>query len=702
MSSKRSRVKYEADLTAKQSPYVLYGTPLPPDDPEVQDDGSYVPVWKQEVKDERGRKRLHGAFTGGFSAGYELPKTFNAMYNSDFSFDTSYFNSVGSKEGWTPSTFVSSRKDRRKDDPNAPQQQPEDFMDEEDLAEAEESRKIQINPDFAGFGSAEGDASRTGGLMGLLRPTGETVGTRLLKKMGWKEGEGIGPKIRRIARLGLQNEDGADTFLFAPKNIPVVKLAPKTDTRGLGFRGQVRLRPHELSTRRGSINHSDDDDDIGFGRPKFSLSTGRKKDKGKSRGGIGIGVLNDTGSDDEDPYEIGPRISYNRVIGGDKKKKKKTATIVNPSVATKPVFKPSKSSALGKVALGVRRCHDGRLPLDGFVFGKRADPLLSEVNSKGKYPPPKIPLGWVSKKYKSSSQPKARAFLSTKDAAKASTLDPKARAALLGEKQLPGKSVFDYMTPAARERLVSLTGKTDLPPARGEKIPGVEPRGADDQFRRLDKDTAIGAIKRATSGSGTAPYADNPEKLSRYRAYLEYHAGYKPSLPKPPQMKPDEWLRETDEFFSCARIFKPMSGLMASRFTTSSTVIGQGGEKVFQPPAKPKDPAEEAAKLGMFGPLTRSTAEFLPCHTLCQRFNVKRPARVQPDNHKTTSTSRFWRPAPSHIPGGPPTPPNDQRTLAELINDVENDPRARNDTLERAAASEAALKAIFGDSDAEN
>lgn len=34
----------------------------------------------QQVRDENGRQRLHGAFKGGFSAGY--------------------FNSVGSKEGW--------------------------------------------------------------------------------------------------------------------------------------------------------------------------------------------------------------------------------------------------------------------------------------------------------------------------------------------------------------------------------------------------------------------------------------------------------------------------------------------------------------------------------------------------------------------------------------------------------------------------
>ena len=66
MAQKRSRTTFETDIT---SPYVIYGTPLPPLDPDIRDDGTYVPIWKQEVTDERGRKRLHGAFTGGFSAG---------------------------------------------------------------------------------------------------------------------------------------------------------------------------------------------------------------------------------------------------------------------------------------------------------------------------------------------------------------------------------------------------------------------------------------------------------------------------------------------------------------------------------------------------------------------------------------------------------------------------------------------------------
>ena len=69
MAYKRSRQAFESDLQKQESPFVLYGTPLPPLDEHTRDDGSFVPVWQQEVTDERGRKRLHGAFTGGFSAG---------------------------------------------------------------------------------------------------------------------------------------------------------------------------------------------------------------------------------------------------------------------------------------------------------------------------------------------------------------------------------------------------------------------------------------------------------------------------------------------------------------------------------------------------------------------------------------------------------------------------------------------------------
>ncbi len=392
MSSKRSRAAFEADLRAKQSPYALYGTPLPPLDPDVRDDGSYVPVWKQEVRDERGRKRLHGAFTGGWSAGY--------------------FNTVGSKEGWTPSTFVSSRSNRHnKDGAGAgaassssasasasadakarPPQRPEDFMDEEDLADAAEREKLQTAQGFAGLGSTEEDGIRRGGVADLFRVRGETMGIRLLKKMGWKEGQGIGPKVRRKARLDVgagsrtAQVDG-QTYLFAPENVQMIAFVKKTDRKGMGYEGESRLTGLRPSSKTEAGGSSDEEDGEGPLLRRPNISFAKKKPK-PARGGIGIGVLNDTGSDDEDPYEIGPRISYNRVIGGDKKKKiKPNITPSNPVLGAAPVF-VSRKSALAKAGKNLRKCHDGRLPLDGFVFGTETDTLTSVINSAGRYPPP--------------------------------------------------------------------------------------------------------------------------------------------------------------------------------------------------------------------------------------------------------------------------------------------------------------------------
>ncbi|KAI0553123.1 DUF1604-domain-containing protein [Xylaria curta] len=625
MSFKRNRAQFEADLQAQQSPYVLFGTPLPPLDPEVRDDGSYVPVWKQEVRDERGRKRLHGAFTGGWSAGY--------------------FNTVGSKEGWTPSTFVSSRSSRHKAEDKPSQQRIEDFMDEEDLADAAEAEKLQTAQGFAGLGSTEEDGVRRGGLADLFRVQGETMGVKLLRRMGWKDGQGIGPKVRRKARLEMGSKAGAtqsagETYLFAPDNVSMIAFIKKTDQKGLGYEGESRLTPIGNASKP-EAGESSDEETLGAPLRRPGLLKKEKKNK-FGKGGIGIGILNDTGSDDEDPYEIGPKISYNRVIGGDKKKKKAGTTAANPALSAVPVFR-SRKNILARSSKSLRKCHDGRLPLDGFVFGTEADALVSSINTEDKYPPPQIPPGWKSSKERKAEAENAANYVSTADAAKVSKLDPKSRAALLGEAQLPGKSVFDFLSPEARERLASATGKSNLPPALGE-VPAefalTEAEKQQELLRQLpelDKATAVAALARGASGSsGPAPYADDEAKRGRYRAYLEYVAGFAKTIPaKPVGMRMQDWTRELHEFVSCARIFKPMTGLMASRFTTSSTAKGgKGGDDLLH--TQPKDPAEEAAKLGMYGSMTRSVRDFYPTRLLCKRFNVRPPAHVQPDGEMET------------------------------------------------------------------
>lgn len=73
--------------------------------------------------DSRGNMRLHGAFAGGFSAGY--------------------FNTVGSKEGWTPQEFKSTRDKRA----GAKVAKPEDFMDWEDREEQAEAGSTIVAKD---------------------------------------------------------------------------------------------------------------------------------------------------------------------------------------------------------------------------------------------------------------------------------------------------------------------------------------------------------------------------------------------------------------------------------------------------------------------------------------------------------------------------------------------------------------------------
>lgn len=594
-------------------------------------------------------------------------------------------------------------------------------MDEEDIADAEDARRVQTAEGFAGLGSTQDDATRKGALIDLFRVGGETVGVKLLKKMGWKEGQGVGPKVRRKARLeGLERagDGNAETHLFAPENTRMISFIRKNDHKGLGFDGETKLGPSRGLGSETAKSDDEEDDDRALIAPKISTK------KKPIRGGIGIGILNDTGSDDEDPYEIGPKISYNRVIGGDKKRRKPISGAANPLLKSKPVF-ISKKTAMAKASLGLRKCHDGRLPLDGFILSS-SDEFSTVLESAKKYIPRHIPEGW-----KSTKQPKpgtaTASYLSTAEAAKASKLDPKSRASILGEAALPGKSVFDFLSPAARDRLAAASGKDNLPAALGEIPKGYNMTEEERQKEFLaqipivDRSTADAALSRGASGF--MPYGEDEGKRSRYRGYLENQAGLTSTLPGPASgMSKNDWLKELKEFANCAQIFKPMSGMMATRFTSSSTAPKLASDApdssaplLSKPAAKPEDPAEQAAKLGMYGPMTRSSKDWYPTRLLCKRFNVKPPAHVQPGatehddenvGPKNTAPDLVSRSAIDDMMKDS-YPYRSGSTVAKSEPDVEAAPvvkqvevvvdAERNDALEGQRAGEAVFKAIFGD-----
>lgn len=88
-----------------------------------------VTIEDQYAYDAQGRRRFHGAFTGGFSAGY--------------------FNTVGTRDGWRPQQFKSSRCNKA----DNIIQRPEDFMDEEDTSLFGIAPKgIQATSDYADHG----------------------------------------------------------------------------------------------------------------------------------------------------------------------------------------------------------------------------------------------------------------------------------------------------------------------------------------------------------------------------------------------------------------------------------------------------------------------------------------------------------------------------------------------------------------------
>lgn len=194
-----------------------------------KDKNEWKPLWQQEVYDDKGRRRFHGAFTGGWSAGY--------------------FNTVGSKEGWTPATFRSSRTSRYE----GATSRPEDFMDEEDLADARGDRPLQTRQEYGSSESRDPLLSVFGSVpapsAGLHARTSHK-GQALLQQMGWKQGQGLGPLVgyERRAQLceilealhlapphmSAPPPPEASQLRFPPPDTQDVTTPSNTDRRGLG------------------------------------------------------------------------------------------------------------------------------------------------------------------------------------------------------------------------------------------------------------------------------------------------------------------------------------------------------------------------------------------------------------------------------------------------------------------------------------
>ncbi|KAJ8514295.1 hypothetical protein ONZ45_g8158 [Pleurotus djamor] len=593
--------------------FCLIGTPLPPLE-KSKDTGEFVPLWKQEVRDEKGRRRLHGAFTGGFSAGY--------------------FNTVGSKEGWAPSTFVSSRSDRAK----SKVARPEDFMDEEDLQELRDSKQMVDTTDemdlTAGMRLGKEDAetdSIAGALEASMLPAPQdSAGARILKKMGWKLGQGIGPRVSWQERkrqdaaavrshgapeAGTVPEDDveASKHTYARRDVPVLVVTRKDNSHGLGYRPGM------------SLNES-------LGEHGAGSSSGPNL-----AAGFGLGALNDADEDDLDVYDSGTTLS-----------KRRTAY---DGMDHDNDDRPSKAQNSSRMTASYQFFQDGKPVLPGFVLSDKP------VAEDRWFPLPDPPQGWKpdprrvwgKEKENQPSQPVAPPLPTHTGPGKwKTTITADNRGTILGETPLPSapRSVFEYMSQKDAERIKNMAaGHSNLPsshPPSSQLSPsgriGVE-------IPPLDPLIAQSALQ------GFQPFANDPAKQARYTAYLQSQASPDSNIelkPLPGQDIP-VFNKELSDYAKSAQIFKPMSGAMAGRFTSAAVVdmgpkIHEGlhmpskeeiakkeeEEKEKEKKEEEVSPKVHAARVGMYGPLTREVKPWQPAKLLCKRFGVKDPD-VQPE-----------------------------------------------------------------------
>ncbi|KAG0363065.1 hypothetical protein BG005_002962 [Podila minutissima] len=671
--------------------FVLVGTPFP----QIKKTDAFGdpkrpnPTRDLEVRDEQGRRRFHGAFTGGYSAGY--------------------FNTVGSKEGWAPSEFVSSRDKRSERKMN----RPEDYMDEEDKQMMKESSRLKTTEDFDTLGStrkelehkraAARNMQSTGGSLGVLPdriiddliiPSSEPVGIRLLKRMGWKPGQGIGPRVTKKQKLPQDttlsdDEDGTPANItFAPIDSAIVVFTNKSNLHGLGF-DPYKHAP-EFDTRQQAQSGS-----------KYLSGTDAEPKRG-----FGFGAFDD----DEDDDIYGPVPAPGPDFDSD---------LLEPASRGRQ-SQQERSKAKPKTRETPLYCSDGRPPLPGFVLAS------ASIKPLKWYSAPKVPADFVPH-HVFPEDIKPAAPLSSRHQQPKLTADD--RALVLGETPIdaPRRSVFEYISAENKNRLDSILGM--VLDTEGDKSLKK------DYFEvpKIEKSSAEAALK------GFMPFGDNLAKQSRYKQYLNIQAGLSDeTITLVEGFSGADMAKELNEFVQAARIFKPLSSTMSSRFTTASKVIefaqpaaglrsaadikASAADKsspmhaVVEKMEVPKSQAAKAAAMGMFGPLTRTTVDFYPAKLLCKRFNVPNPHPDHKDTgpeaakdllDKTTMDNMIMNRRPGEGMTGDDqrpsvsTPTPDEPEIAETVeSQTVNQETKEEEVFERPPMD--IFKAIFDDSDSED
>ncbi|KYQ89156.1 putative G-patch-containing protein [Tieghemostelium lacteum] len=689
-SNNRDLKSYSNTTTTKKRPI---GDVLEFKDNEKLKDSK--PIWKQEVVDDKGRKRFHGAFTGGFSSGY--------------------FNSVGSKEGFTPTTFKSSRNAKA----TTIQSQPKDFMDEEDLNEyaSKELSKSNFNLfDSVLSGTATSLLNKNveneveqqflpgsvyQNLFGDSKSSGsDSIGFKLLKLMGISKSE---QKVNELKRKSKQRLEGRVKKPKVTKSvsthveIPLEILSNLKDGEEISqdvlqqimLKHQQKQEQNEMEVEDEEEDESDiQDEDNSYNyngifqltdrivniKPKLDnfgigyIQSGeirnlrdskynqqqRQKQvnanvvsfkDGKGSSSLGLGAL----EDDEDDFDVYGNFSNSDIydkslFNRSNEQKVMSITSADSDVNRIKFLRPNDNNS------HVIRCSDGSLPLNGFIVSKKYN--FTSLDSKS-YPPPTIPSDFVEyHQFKFNLD----SHITSRSSQMIQPINSTKRSEILGEQQLPIKldqlQYHQTKQPLQPQQSVISSRNSDFMKNAHSYLSDSDRRLRYNEFL-LDKNNKNSdgeQYMRSGSSSGTLSEKEKQMELKEFEKYSQSFQSLATTL--------------NSRFVS--------GGTIASDGTVSKTTTTENGANV----KKVK---------------SQHIVPWFPVDLLCKRFNIKNPySREEFETHQNDqrklklskydwksklnisvpdSTSSSSSPSSSSVIVQPPTIPKPvKKPVSEIVN----------------------------------
>ncbi|TMW42028.1 hypothetical protein DOY81_012892, partial [Sarcophaga bullata] len=597
-----------------------YGTPLPL--LEMDQVPSKKPVYVQDqiATDDQGRRRFHGAFTGGFSAGY--------------------WNTVGSKEGWTPQSFKSSRTEKAQEKII---QKPEDFMDEEDRGEFGIAPKgLHINEDYTGSTTDQTEKRKRKFMQNdlhpipgepvlhqLIKPIKDKAAVRILKSWGWRPGQGIGPRQTKrekkkarernkkelylMEKYGCElpqtskaltdeeddeedseNSDSTDDEItFAPEDCELPPYKIKLDKYGIGY------KPLSRQSVLGTTS-SAPTEHINFFKPLEALSKNNQKISFTGQA-FGVGALEE--DDDEDVYATDDMRRYDFSLE-DKKTKK-----------TKP-----KTNDIEEIIF------------DDFVLDRNPPQLpVYKVD---------IPFGWQPRNWnerRSRFEPlDPRRQRQLEEATPPQEMTRERRAELLGEELMPiqpaptCETAVEIKTKSVQELQQEHKARQEKTKILMEKISAKS-----NSFTKGGLISIEGEEKPYTNediNSAFKPFAADERKQKRYEQFLAKEFKNEQEIEdflktiQPVELSLWDRQMELKEFQQAKKLYRPLKGIMSDRFVTESEIKA---EEMINKKVDTKQIVVE-----------RTKTIWKPNSLLCKRYNIAEPFKGLLENDKKSKTKQ--------------------------------------------------------------